>query len=311
MLVTLTACGGVKGGSSGDYPTRPVQFTVPFPPGGSTDLVGRAIARAAEKPVGQSVPVTNKPGANGAVGGKEVLASPADGYNIALLVKSLFAITPLAVDDPTAIDLRKLTIVSTLTTEDYVLVVNANSPHRSLEDLLKAPNVRYATSGVGTGAQLSQALLFKTAGTNATDVPFDGGAPAVTALLGAQVDALSAAPSEVMQHVKAGKLRPLATFSEKRSTYLSDVPTVKEKGHDVVVDQRRFVVAPSGLPDAVARKLASSFAEARKDSTYEKFLTENYVERWEVSGDEARQHIEDARKQYAAQVDKLGLKFRK
>ncbi|WP_186762913.1 tripartite tricarboxylate transporter substrate binding protein [Lentzea tibetensis] len=288
-----------------------MQFTVPFPPGGSTDLVGRAVARAVEKPLGQSVPVANKPGANGAVGGKEVLASAPDGYNIALLVKSLFAITPLATKDQTAIDLDKLKIVGTLTTEDYVLVVNASSPHASLEDLLKAPSVKYATTGVGTGAQLSQALLFKSAGTNATDVPFDGGAPAVTALLGAQVDALAAAPSEVMQHVKAGKLRPLATFNEKRSSYLPDVPTVKEKGHDVVVDQRRFVVAPPGIPDAVAKKLADSFTAARKDADYDKFLKDNFVERWEVSEDEARQHIKDARAQYAAQVEKFGLRLGK
>lgn len=284
-----------------------MQFTVPFPPGGSTDLIGRAIARAAEKPVGRSLPVTNKPGANGAVGGKEVLASPADGYNVGLLVKSLFAITPLATKDSSAIQLDKLTVLATLTTEDYVLVVNSGSPHQTLEDLVKAPSVKYATSGVGTGAQLSQALLFKTAGTNAVDVPFEGGAPAVTAVLGGQVDALSGAPSEVMQHVKAGKLRALAVFSEKRSSYLPDVPTVQEKGYDVVVDQRRFVFAPAGLPDAVARKLAESFAEARKDPEYDKFLKDNFVERWEVSGDDARAHIKQAGEEYAAKTRQLGL----
>ncbi|GLZ34722.1 ABC transporter substrate-binding protein [Lentzea sp. NBRC 105346] len=284
---------------------------MPFPPGGSTDLVGRAIAKAVEQPLKQSVPVANKPGANGAVGGKEVLASAPDGYNIGLLVQSLFAITPLAVKDETAIQLDRLTIVATLTTEDYVLVVNANSPHKTLEDLLKAPKVSYGTTGVGTGAQLSQALLFKSAGANAVDVPFDGGAPAVTAVLGEQVDAISAAPSEIMQHVKAGKLRPLATFSTKRSAYLPDVPTAQEKGHDVVVDQRRFVVAPQGLPDNVRKKLADAFAEARKDAGYDKFLKDAYAERWEVSGDEARQHMKDAGARYAAKVQELGISLGK
>jgi tripartite-type tricarboxylate transporter receptor subunit TctC len=311
-LALAAGCGGVQGGrdaAGSNFPARAVQFTVPFPPGGSTDIVGRAVAKVAEKPLGQSLAVTNKPGANGAVGGKEVLAQPPDGYNIALLVKSLFAITPLAVKDPTAIQLDKLTIVSTLTTEDYVLVSNTKSPYATVQDVLRAPSIRYATSGVGTGAQLSQALLFKGAGVKATDVPFDGGAPAVTALLGEQVDVLSGSLSETMPHIKAGKLRPLAMFSAQRSKFLPDVPTVKENGIDVVVDQRRFVVAPHGLPEAVATKLANSFAEARKDAAYEKFLTDNYVERWEVSGEEARTHIEQAAGQYAELVRKFGLTF--
>jgi tripartite-type tricarboxylate transporter receptor subunit TctC len=311
-LLPVAACNGVQGGkdaAGSDFPQRAVQFTVPFPPGGSTDLVGRAIAKSAEKPLGQSFAVTNKPGANGAVGGKEVLATPPDGYNLALLVKSLFAITPLAVKDDTAIQLDKTEIVATLTTEDYVLVVNAASPFKTLEDVLAAPSIRYATSGVGTGAQLSQALLFKSANVQATDVPFDGGAPALTALLGAQVDTLSGSLSETMPQIKAGKLRPIAMFSENRSEFLPDVPTVKEKNHDFVVDQRRFVVAPPGLPEAVSKKLADSFLEARKDAAYEKFLKDNYVERWEVSSDEARKHIKEAADQYRSLAQRFGLTF--
>ncbi|MFG3685660.1 tripartite tricarboxylate transporter substrate binding protein [Micromonospora sp. NPDC047740] len=311
-VLPVAACSGVQGGkdaADSNYPTRAVQFTVPFAPGGSGDLISRAIGKAAEKPLGQSVVVTNKPGANGAVGGKEVLASAPDGYNIALLVKSLFAITPLAVQDPTAIQPDKMTILTTLTQEDYVLVVNAASPYQTLEDLLKAPSLRYATTGVGTGAQLSQALLFKAANVKATDVPFDGGAPAATALLGKQVDVLSGSLAETMPQIKAGKFRPLAIFSEKRSSYLPDVPTAPEKGFDVVVDQRRFIVAPTGLPDAVAKKLTDSFAEARKDAAYDKFLKDNYMERWEVSDQEARQHLTDAAKEYADLSKKFGLTF--
>ncbi|MEV0806638.1 tripartite tricarboxylate transporter substrate binding protein [Micromonospora sp. NPDC050200] len=311
-VLPVAACNGVQGGkdaAGSDYPSRAVQFTVPFSPGGSGDLISRAVAKAAEKPLGQSVVVTNKPGANGAVGGKEVLASTPDGYNIALLVKSLFAITPLAVKDPTAIQPDKMKIITTLTQEDYVLVVNAASPYKTLDDLLKAPSVRYATTGVGTGAQLSQALLFKAANVKATDVPFDGGAPATTALLGKQVEALSGSLAETMPQIKAGKLRPLAIFSEKRSAFLPDVPTAQEKGFDVVVDQRRFIVAPPGLPDAVATKLTDAFAEARKDAAYDTFLTDNYMERWEVSDQEARQHLTDAAKEYADLTSKFGLTF--
>jgi tripartite-type tricarboxylate transporter receptor subunit TctC len=311
-LLPAAACGGVKGGKdadSSDYPTRAITFTVPFAAGGSSDLISRAIARAAEKPLGKSVVITNKPGANGAVGGKEVLASQPDGYNLALAVKSLFTITPLAVKDPSAIQPDKMEIISTLTQEDYVLVVNASSPYKSLEDLLKAPSVKYGTAGVGTGGQLSQALLFNSAKVKATDVPFDGGAPAVTALLGKQVDAVSGALAETMEQIKAGKLRPLAIFSAERSEFLPDVPTAKEKGHDVVVDQRRFIIVPPGLPAAVSTKLKDSFAEARKDPAYDKFLKDNYIERWEVSDPDARQHLKDDASRYSSLVQKFGLKL--
>ncbi|GAB3807528.1 tripartite tricarboxylate transporter substrate binding protein [Micromonospora zhanjiangensis] len=311
-VLPAAACSGVQGGkdaAGSKYPTRAVQFTVPFAAGGSSDLISRAVAKAAEKPLGQSIVITNKAGANGAVGDKEVLATSPDGYNLALAVKSLFAITPLAVKDPTAIKIDSMEIVATLNQEDYVLVVNGNSPYKTLPDLLKAPTIRYATAGVGTGAQLSQALLFKAANVKATDVPFDGGAPATTALLGNQVEALSASLAETMPQIKAGKLRPLAVFSEKRSTYLPDVPTAKEQGFDVVVDQRRFVIAPTGLPENVSKALESAFTEARKDAAYDKFLKDNYMERWEVSDEDARQHLKDATKQYADLTAKFGLTF--
>jgi tripartite-type tricarboxylate transporter receptor subunit TctC len=312
-VLPVAACGGVKGGgddAGSDYPTRAVNFTVPFAAGGSGDLISRAVAKAAEKPLGQSIVIANKPGANGAVGGKEVLASSPDGYNIALAVKSLFAITPLVVKDPTAIQPDKMEIVTTLVQEDYVLVVNAQSPYQTVEDLVKAPSVKYATAGVGTGGQLSQALLFKGAGTKATDVPFDGGAPAVTALLGKQVDAMSGSLAETMEQIKAGKLRPLAIFSTERSEFLPEVPTAKEKGYDVVVDQRRFIIAPAGLPEAVSTKLEQSFAEARKDPAYETFLKDNYMARWEVSDQEARQHLTDSAAQFASLTQKFGLTFK-
>jgi tripartite-type tricarboxylate transporter receptor subunit TctC len=312
IVLPLSACQGVQGGSDAGentYPTRAVNLTVPFAAGGSSDLISRAVAKAAEGPLGRSIVITNKPGANGAVGGKEVLASPADGYNLALAVKSLFAITPLVVKDPTAIQPDKMTIVSTLVREDYVLVVNAESAYKTLDELVKAPSIKYGTAGVGTGGQLSMALLFKAANTNATDVPFDGGAPAIAALLGRQVDAVSGSLAETMEQIKAGKLRPLAVFSTQRSGFLPDVPTAKENGIDVVVDQRRFIIAPANLPEAVAAKLVQAFTTARKDAAYDTFLKDNYMERWEVSDAEARQHLKDSAAEYQALVQKFGLTF--
>ncbi|MFB9661485.1 Bug family tripartite tricarboxylate transporter substrate binding protein [Glycomyces mayteni] len=309
-FAALAAC-EVQGGDAadGDFPKRAVDFMVPFDPGGSGDLISRAIAKAAEEPLGQSLAVTNKPGANGAVGLKELLSGKADGYSIALAVKSLFAITPLAVEDPDAVVIDDLRIITTLTNEAYVLVVHADSPYQTLEDLLAADSVNYATTGVGTGSQLSAQLLFTGAGIDATDVPFDGGASAVTALLGQEVDAVSASLAETMPQVEAGELRPIAVFSEERSPFLQDVPTAAEAGFDVVVDQRRFIVAPADVPDETAGVLSLAFEEAREGAEYGQFLQDNYMDRWEVDNLEARTHLSEAAAEYAALAEDAGLQL--
>jgi tripartite-type tricarboxylate transporter receptor subunit TctC len=310
-LAALAAC-QVQGGAdaaASDFPTRAVDFMVPFDPGGSGDLVSRAIAKAAEKPLGQSLAVSNKPGANGAVGLKELLAGDADGYTIALAVKSLFAITPLAVEDPDAVVIDDFRIIATLTQEAYVLVVHADSPYQTLDDLLAASSVNYATTGVGTGSQLSAQALFVGAGIDATDVPFDGGAPAVTALLGQEVDAVSASLAETMPHIDAGDLRAVAVFSEERSPFLNDVPTALESGYDVVVDQRRFIVVPAATSDDVAGVLSLAFEEARESGDYGQFLQDNYMDRWEVDGLEAKTHLSEAAEEYAALVAEAGLQL--
>lgn len=310
-FAALAAC-QVQGGADAaesDFPKRAVDFMVPFDPGGSGDLISRAIAKAAEEPLGQSLAVTNKPGANGAVGLKELLAGKADGYSIALAVKSLFAITPLAVEDPDAVVIDDLRIITTLTNEAYVLVVHAASPYQTLDDLLAADKVNYATTGVGTGSQLSAQLLFTGAGIDATDVPFDGGASAVTALLGQEVDAVSASLAETMPQVEAGELRPIAVFSEERSPFLQDVPTAVEAGFDVVVDQRRFIVAPADVPDETAGVLSLAFEEAREGAEYGQFLQDNYMDRWEVDNLEAKTHLSEAAAEYAALVETAGLQL--
>lgn len=310
-LAALAAC-EVQGGSDAadaEFPTRAIDFMVPFDAGGSGDLVSRAIAKSAEEPLGESLAVTNKPGANGAVGLKELLAGKADGYTISLAVKSLFAITPLVVDDPEAVVITDLRIVTTLTNEGYVLVVHSSSPYNTLADLLAASQVNYATTGVGTGSQLSAGLLFGLAGVDATDVPFDGGAPAITALLGQEVDAVSASLAETMPHIEAGDLRPLAVFSEERSIFLNEVPTALESGHDVVVDQRRFIVVPADTPDEVVGVLTLAFEEARDDGDYGQFLQDNFMERWEVDGMEAEEHLAEATEEYSTLLESSNVEL--
>ena len=309
--VVLTACGGVKTtstGGEGDYPTGNIQMSVGASPGGSTDLITRAIAEGLGKELGVSVPVVNKPGANGALNAKELQAAKPDGYKIAVQNASLFTITPLAVSANEAVKLDDFDLIAGVSQDDYMLAAPAASGYKSIADLKKAgKNIKYGTTGVGTGAQLASALTFKTAGIAATDVPFDGGAPAMTALLGQQVDVATFQIGEGIENVKAGKLVPLAVFSAERIPFLPDVPTAKEQGYDVVVAQYRFLTAPKGTPDDVRTKIADAAKVTFATDAYKKFNEANFLTPREVGPDEIKKILDEAAVKYKAQLDEYGI----
>jgi tripartite-type tricarboxylate transporter receptor subunit TctC len=185
-----------------------------------------------------------------------------------------------------------------LTVEDYVLNVPAASPIKSLDDLIKKGKVKFGTTGAGTGSQLAQALLFASKKVKASDVPFDGGAELVTALLGKQVDVGANQIAEAAPQIKAGKLRPIAVFSAKRLESLPDVKTAQEQGYDIVVNQRRWIAAPKDVPEDVLKKMRESVATAKDDQAFTKFLEDNYVSRWNVEPDDVKAEVVAAKKQY-------------
>jgi tripartite-type tricarboxylate transporter receptor subunit TctC len=315
LVGSVAACGvengsgGGSGGDDADYPSKPVELTAPSSAGGSTDLISRAIAKSAEKPFGQSVVVVNKDGANGAVGGKEVLSSPPDGYKMVLLPQSLFAITPLVEEDSDAIDLAEMSYVAAVSIEDYVLSVPASSPVKSLDDLIEKGTVKFGTTGAGTGSQLAQALLFAAAKVKARDVPFDGGSELITALLGEQVDVGANQIAEAAPQIKSGKLRAIAVFSAERLESMPDVKTATELGYDIVVNQRRWIAAPQNVPAAVLDKMRKSIAAAKDDPEFAKFLEDNYVSRWDVEPDQVKAEVEAAKQQASDLSERFGVKL--
>jgi tripartite-type tricarboxylate transporter receptor subunit TctC len=303
---SIAACGVDDGGES-DYPSKPIELTAPSSPGGSTDLISRALAKSAEEPFGQSVVVVNRDGANGAVGGKEVLSSEPDGYKMVLLPQSLFAISPLIEDDADAIDLADMQYLAGVSIEDYVLSVPASSPVKTLDDLVAQDSVTFGTTGAGTGSQLAQALLFATAEVEASDVPFDGGSELVTALLGDQVDVGANQIAEAASQIKAGKLRAIAVFSAERLESMPDVKTAKEQGYDIVVNQRRWLAAPKDVPEDVLTKMRESVASAMDDPAFATFLKDNYISRWNVEPDEVESEVEAAKQEYEALIERLDV----
>jgi tripartite-type tricarboxylate transporter receptor subunit TctC len=307
-LLALTACGNVAGGSadSAQYPSGPVNLSVGQAAGGSTDLIARALAEGASKTLGQPVPVVNKPGANGALATKEVAGKPADGHELVLLNASLITITPLAVTADEAVNIDDLDVIAGLSQDDYVLVASAESGFKAFEDVTAAGrNITFGTTGVGTGSQLAQAVLFKQASVTGTDIPFDSGKPALTAVLGNQVELATIQLGEAMPQIEAGKVAPLLVFSEERNAFLPDTPTAKEAGYDVPVAQYRAVAAPKGTPQEVKDKLLAAFQDAFKSEAYKEFNKKNLLTPKEISGEE----VVAEWKGYAAKYKELVEKY--
>jgi len=209
LMLSLAACGGNVGGSNqpataDEFPNGPISMLIGQDPGGSTDLIGRALADEVTKDLGVPITVENRPGANGALAARELANAAPDGQTIMVLVGSLAYITPLAVSPDEAIDLNNYEVVTGLSQDDYVLVASPSSGFRTVQDMVAAGRpINFGTTDVGTGSQLSSELLFKQAGVSATAVPFDGGAPTLTAVLGNQVDVASIQLGEAISQIKA------------------------------------------------------------------------------------------------------------
>lgn len=311
-LLALTACGNVAGSNAGSstskYPSGPINLTVGQAPGGSTDLIARALAEGASKNLGSPIPVVNKPGANGALATKEVAGKPADGQNLVLLTASLVTITPLAVTKEEAVNIDDLDVITGLSQDDYVLVASKASGFNSFKDVVAAGrNVTFGTTGVGTGSQLAQTVLFKQAKVQGTDVPFDSGKPALTAALGNQVELTTIQLGEAMPQIQAGKITPLLVFSEERNSFLPDVPSAKEAGYDVPVAQYRAVAAPKGTPRDVKDKLAAAFKEAFASDAYKEFNKKNLLTPKEISGEEVVAQWKDYAAKYKSLVEKYNI----
>lgn len=303
--LALTACGGVQntaGGGSGDgkYPTGAVEMPVGASAGGSSDLISREISRGLSSELGGSFPVINREGANGALAAAEVAKANADGSTISVQNASLFTISPLAVGADEATSIDDFEAVQGVSRDDYVLVASKGSGFKSVKDFAGADNkITYGTTGVGSGSQLACALTFNSGDTPSEAIPFDGGAPALTALLGDQVDTACLQVGEALENIEAGKIVPISVFGPERVAFLPDVPTAKEQGLDVEVSQYRFMTVPVGTPQDVKDAIAKAMQATFKTEAYKTFNTKNNLTPMEISGDEVVDQLKKDTARYA------------
>ena len=283
--IVIALCGlalqlaGVVNSRADDYPSRPVTLIVPFPPGGSSDIVMRLLAQKVSDSIKQPIVIDNRPGAAGNVAAMAIKNASPDGYLLMMGHTGTHAINPSLYGDLKFDPIRDFQPITALISFNNILVVPEASPAKSVADLVayarsKPEGLSYGSQGVGTGGHLLGELLAKSANLKLVHVPYRGIAPAVTDTVAARMDMLFASYVSVGGHVEAGRLRMLGIASTQRHPRIPDVPTMPEAGYpDVQMHQWFGLFAPAGTPSAIVQKLNTEFVRAlRSDEVTSKML---------------------------------------
>lgn len=261
------------------YPSKPIRLVVPFTPGGSTDILARAIGQELTRAWGQSVIIDNVPGAGGAIGADKVAKSPADGYTLLMGHIGTLAVNPSLYPKLPYNPVKDFAPVAWVARVPNVLVVNPAVPAKTLKELVALAKARpgqlnYGSGGNGSAANLATEYFKLQTGTSLLHIPYRGTAPAVTDLMGGQIQLLFTGAPAVIGQLKNGQLRALAVSSPQRLDALPDVPTVAESGYPgFEADQWYGVVAPAGTPDAIIRRLNAQINLALKSDELRNRLT--------------------------------------
>jgi tripartite-type tricarboxylate transporter receptor subunit TctC len=255
-----------------EYPSKPITMIVPFPPGGVADTVARPVAEAMGRVLKQAIVVENRAGAGGGVGMAAAARSAPDGYTLLLALSSI-SIIPEAdriLKRAPMYELKQLRPIARFTADPTVLVVRADAPWQTAQELLaelkRSPaKYSYGSSGNYGTMHVPMEMLKTSANVRMLHVPYTGAGPAVLALLGGQVDAVSTGPATVVQQIRAGRLRALAHWGEGRLAALPDVPSLTELGYPVQFAQWSGLFVPAGTPESIVARLREAAQTAAND----------------------------------------------
>jgi tripartite-type tricarboxylate transporter receptor subunit TctC len=254
------------------YPSKPITMVVPFPPGGLADIVGRPVAEAMARDLGQPVVIENKGGAGGGIGMAQVAKAAPDGYTI-LMALSSYSVLPeadLLLGRQQMYAYNALRPIARITADPTVLAVRADAPWKTVKDFVedarKRPGaINFGSSGNYGTMHVPMEILKQVANVRMTHIPYTGAGPAVVALLGGQVDAVASGPATVLQQVKAGKLRVLAQWGTARLETMPDVPSLKQSGYNAEYAQWSGVFVPANTPEPVVQRLRAAARAAAND----------------------------------------------
>ncbi|WP_019534666.1 tripartite tricarboxylate transporter substrate-binding protein [Paenibacillus ginsengihumi] len=321
-MTLLAACGGAAQTTAGqnaetgaakpvNFPTKPINLIVPYAAGGGTDTTARALAKAAEKHLQQPITVVNKTGGGGSVGMMEGSNAKADGYTVTVITVELTTLPHLGLSPITYEDFQPIMMMNY---EPAAITVRTDSPWKTLNEFLeyaKANPGRVKLGNSGTGAiwHLAAAAMEQATGTKFNHIPFEGAAPAITALLGGHVDAVPVSPPEVMTQVEAGKLRSLAVLDNKPSRVLPGVKTFKEEtGTEFsYIGTWRGLGVPKDTPDEILEILAEGFKKATEDSEFTDFMQKNGLSVVVKDSQSFAQYLKENHDNFGKLIPELGL----
>jgi len=281
LLITLAlGLAAATGAQAQAWPNKPVTLLVPFPPGGSTDMIARTLGQKLQDKFGGSFIVQNQAGAGGTVGAAAAKRAAPDGYTIFVSSLGPFVIGPHLIKGVQYDPLKDFDYLTVAVQAPNILTVPANSPHKSVADVIafhkaNPGKMSFASAGNGSSDHLTAELFWQQTNTTGLHIPYKGGAPAMSDLLGGQVDATFMNINTGIANIKAGKLRALAITSTKRSPLLPDVPTLEEAGiKGVTVYSWQAFAAPKGLPADIKTKLHDALVEGLNDPAVKPKLLE-------------------------------------
>ncbi len=278
VALSLAAAFAAAPSGAQDFPNKPIRMIVPVPPGGTGDMVSRLFANAASKDLGQNIVVENRPGATGNIGTVAAVKSPADGYTIFLCSLGNCAVNVSLYANPGYDLFKDIAPVALLGFSINVLTVGPQTGINTVAELVakaKAGQLSYASSGVGASNHLGGEWLKQQSGAPLLHVPYKGSGPAITDLLGGQVQVFFDNEPSILPFVKSGKVKAVAVTGRQRSANLPDVPTMEEAGFKGFVIEPWFAIgAPAGTPPAVVDRLNAAFNRALQDPAVRKTMLE-------------------------------------
>lgn len=296
-----------------DFPSKPIRVLVGFAPGGSTDVLARALGQEARKSLGQELIVINKPGATGVISVAEVAAANPDGYTIGVCPSTTFTLTHF-VQDVRPDLLEATSALVSIGRQRIGVLVKGDSQQRTLKEFIEYARknqgkVSIGLPGAGTKVELIMKAIGAQENLDMSFIPFQGDAPVSAAILGGHVTAGAFSAGAWGAHVRAGTMRLLASMEEERIDYAPDVPTLIELGYPYSGSTIVYAYGPKGLPAAVARRLTDAFAEASRSTAYVEIVSKNGLDnRNPLAGDALERHLLGDRASIGAMVEKLGLK---
>jgi tripartite-type tricarboxylate transporter receptor subunit TctC len=300
LAVAAPLCGaGAVGAQTTDYPTKPVILQVPWPAGGSTDVGARIVAAIAEKKMGQPIVVTNRVGAGSQIGLTETARQKPDGYYLGFA--SLPALNTIILDPErkALFDLNSLVFIINQVIDPGIIWAKADSPHKTLKDLLddarKRPGeIRAATTGILGDDHLAILMLEEAAKVKFRIVHFDGGAQVFTAVLGGQVDVAFGNVGDIASKMKGTPLRVLMMMDPQRSQFMPDVPTTAELGFPKIISSStRGIFGPKGIPEAILKKLQAVFGESMKHPEHIDKMDKSGLAVRPLVGEEYKKYVYD------------------